>query len=84
MLKIAKMHKIVMCQLSLVKWNHRVLPWCVVKMGRLVVDVKGEEISWVTHGTILRELSHGYLMGQFYVSRPLGPPWKTFTLAKLT
>ena len=102
MLKIAKIPKIViMCQLTLVKWNHRVLPWCsVIKMGQngpficwrvkmgqngsCICWCKGEEIPWVTHGTILCDLSHEYLMGQFYVSRPLGPPSKTFTLAKLT
>ena len=38
----------------------------------------------VTHGTILRDLSHGYLMGLFCISRPLGPSWAAFMLVKLT
>ena len=43
--------------------------------GCLDVDVKG--IPWVTYGTILHDLSRGYLMGQFYVSRPLNTPMNT-------
>ena len=52
MLEIAKAPKIVIiCQLSLIKWNHRVLPWCMYNIGHLVVDIKVEEIPWITHGT---------------------------------
>ena len=55
--------------------------------GRQVVatylDVKLSTKPWVTHGTILRDL-YSYLMGRFYISSPLGPPWKAFTLARLT
>ena len=37
----------------------------------------------VTRGTTLRDLSHGYLMGWFCISRPLGPSWVAFMLVKL-
>ena len=38
--KFSKAPKIIiMCRLLPIKWNHRVLPWCVVKMKCLLEEL---------------------------------------------
>ena len=37
------------------------------------VEVKGEDIQWITHGMILRKLSHEFSIKRFYVNNPWVP-----------
>ena len=37
------------------------------------VEVKGEDIQWITHRMILRNLSHEFPMKRFYVNNPWVP-----------